>query len=172
MVLITEGFEVTCTVQDNGKGKSTLSYPLDPANVADFAAAQTARTAIVAALNGVTQGSIVGTTLKETQYENAIVFPASNVEIENKASITVQIRGKNKKANIRIPAVDPALFNGMSGAAADQIDVNNAALGAYVALYYPTAPVFISDGEHVDNQEPNNNGIVVGKRISAKNNNG
>ena len=170
MALVTEGFEISVTVQDNGKGRSTLTYICDPLTVPDFATAQTARTAIVTALGNVTEGIIVGTSLKEIQYENAIVYPASNIEIENKASVSLQIEGKNKKANIRIPAVSPGLFNGLSGAAADQIDVGNAALIIYVGNFLPSGYFTISDGEKVATSPAN--GIIVGKRISAKNNNG
>lgn len=172
MALVTQGFEITVTVQDNGKGKSTLTYVCDPATVPDYATAQTARGAVVSALSDIIQGVIVGTTLKEVQYENAIVFPASNIEIENKASITVQINGQNRKANLTVPTVSPAIFNGASGASADQVDVTDLFLEAYVDLFrHTTGYFYVSRDLHVADS-PNGNGIVVGKRISAKNNNG
>jgi len=170
MALVTEGFEVTITVADNGDNRSTLTYVCDPANVPDFATAQTARLAVITALNGVTDAVIVGTTLKEVQYEDAIVLPAALVENENKASVTVQILGQNKKANIKIPAATPTIFNGASGASANQIDVTDALLISYVAMFRAAGYFTLSDGEKV--AESPNNGIVVGKRISAKNNNG
>lgn len=171
MALVTEGFEITITVADNGNNRGTYTYVCDPVTVPDFATAQTARTSIVGALDTLTQCIIVGTSLKEVQYENAIVYPASLVELENKASITYQILGQNKKGNLKIPAPIPSLFNGTAGAAANQVDVTNAALTTYVGNFFSAGYFTISDGEKIA-QDPNTNGVIVGKRISAKNNNG
>lgn len=171
MALVTEGFEVTVTVADNGNNRGTYTYVCDPTNVPDFATAQTARTSIVTALDTLTQCIIVGTSLKEVQYEDTIVYPASLVELENKASITYQILGQNKKGNLKIPAPIPALFNGTAGSAANQVDVTNAALTTYVGNFFSAGYFTISDGEKIA-QDPNSNGVIVGKRISAKNNNG
>lgn len=172
MAIITTGFEVTITLQDNGKGKSTLRYVCDPAVVTNFTEAQAARDAAVAALADVTQGVIVATSLSELQEEDAIVYPASNVEIENKGSITVQLFGTSRKGNITLPTISPAMFIGTSGEAADQIDVTNAFLEAYADLFRHTTGEFFIARDQKIADSPNGNGIVVGKRISAKNNNG
>jgi hypothetical protein len=171
MALVTEGFEVTVTVADNGANRGTYTFICDPANVPDFATAQTARTSIVGALDTLTQCVIVGTSLKEVQYEDTIVYPASGVELEDKASITYQILGKNKKGNLKIPSPIATLFNGTAGAAANQVDVTNAALTTYMGNFFSAGYFTISDGEKVS-QTPNTNGVIAGKRISAKNNNG
>jgi len=172
MALLVQGFEVTLTVQDNGKGKSTLKYLCDPALVVTFADAQAARDSAVSALNDIIQGVITGTSVKEIQYEDAIVYPVSNIEIENKGSVTLALFASNRKGNLQIPTVSPAIFNGTSGSSADQIDVEDSFLVTYVDLFRNTTGVFfISRNQKVANS-PNNNGIVVGKRISAQNNNG
>ena len=171
MALVTEGFEVTVTVADNGNNRSTLTFVCDPANVPDFATAQTARLSIVTALDTLTQSIIVGTTLKEIQYEDAIVYPPALVENENKASITYQILGQNKNGNLKIPAPIPTLFVGTAGDAANVVDVVNAALTTYVGNFFAAGYFTISDGEKIA-QDPNGNGVIKGKRISAKNNNG
>ena len=172
MAFITQGFEVTLTIIDNGKGSSTLTYVCDPAVVTTFAEAQAARDAAVSALSDVTQGVISGTSVKELQFEDAIVFPASNIEIENKASISVALFASNKKGNIQLPTASPSIFVGVSGASADQVDVLDPFLETYVDQYRNTTGVFfISKNEKVADS-PNGNGIIVGKRISAKNNNG
>lgn len=171
MTLVTEGFEISITLMDNGGNKSTMQFVCDPANVTNYADAQTARTAMISALGGISQSVIVGTALKEIQYEDAIVYPASLVENENKASITLQILGKNKKANIRIPAPEPVIFNGLSGGGANQVDTTQALVTTLAGMFHATGYFLISDGEKVA-LSPNGNGVVVGKRISAKNNNG
>jgi hypothetical protein len=171
MALVTEGFIVTVTLMDNGGNTSTLTFVCDPLTVTDFATAQTARLSIRSALEGVTDAEVIGTTLKEVQYEDDIQYPASGIENENKASITLQIFGKNKKANIKIPAPKPTLFVGASGDAANQIDVTDPLLTTYVGNFLTAGYFTISDGEKIA-PTPNGNGIVVGKRITAKNNNG
>jgi hypothetical protein len=159
------------TVADNGNNRSTLTFICDPANVPDFATAQTARLSIIGALNGVTQSVIVGTSLKETQYEDAIVYPASGVENEDKASITYQILGQNKTGNLKIPAPDPTLFVSLTGNAANIIDNQDALLTTYLGNFQASGYFTISDGEKVA-ANPAPNGILRGKRTSAKNNNG
>lgn len=171
MALVTEGFEVSVTLADNGGNRSTLRYVCDPANVTDFATAQTARLSIVTALGNISESTIVGTALVETQYEDAIVYPPANVENENKASITYQILGKNKKGNLKIPAPEPAIFVGSSEASANQVNTQNALVTAYMGNFQAAGYFLVSDGEKVA-ANPAPNGVIVGKRISAKNNNG
>lgn len=171
MALVTEGFEIMITVADNGNNRGTYTFICDPANVPDFATAQTARTSIRTAFDALTQAVIVGTRLTEVQYEDAIVYPASLVELENKASITYQILGQNKKGNLKIPAPIPTLFIGSAGNAANQVNVVEPLLTTYVGNFFSAGYFTISDGEKIA-QDPNGNGVIVGKRISAKNNNG
>lgn len=171
MALVTEGFKVTVTLMDNGGNRSTLTYMCDPVTVTDFATAQTARLAVRSALEGVTDAEVVGTTLTEVQYEDDIVYPSAGIENENKASITLQILGQNKKANIKIPAPKPVLFVGDEGDSANQILVTAPLLTTYVGNFLTAGYFTISDGEKIA-PTPNGNGVVVGKRISTKNNNG
>lgn len=171
MALVTEGFEVQVTLIDNGGNRVVKTYQCDPATVPDFATAQTARLSIRGALEGVSDMEVVGTRLTEIQYEDAIVYPASLVEAENKASLTCQILGQNKKANLKIPAPKATLFNGTSGEAANQIDVGDALLVTYVGNFGSAGYFLVSDGEKID-IAVNGSGIIKGKRISAKNNNG
>jgi len=171
MAIVTEGFEITVSVADNGGNVSTLTYVCDPVTVVDFATAQTAEISIRGALAAVTDSVVVGSSIKEKRYNNAIVLPATGVQNENKASVTLQIEGQNKKANMKIPAPKATLFNGTSGEAADQIDVTDALLTTYFGNFLPAGYFTLSDGEKVST-DPNGNGIIVGKRIHAKNNNG
>lgn len=171
MTLVTEGFEITITAIDNGGNTVVKTYICDPANVPDYATAQTARTSIVGAFEGVSDMEVTGTSLKEIQYEDAIVYPPSLVEAENKASLTLQVLGQNKKANAQIPAPKPTLFNGTVGPSANQINVTEPLLVTYIGNFGASGFFTISDGEKIDTAV-NSSGIVKGKRISAKNNNG
>jgi len=172
MALITEGFEIVLTAIDNGGNTVKKTYVCNPALVTNITEAQTARLALVTQFEANSQLEITGTRLTETQFEDAIVYPPSNVEAEDKASITTQIAGKNKKANVKIPAPNPAIFVGLSGSAANQINVQDAVLQGYLAMYDGTTGYFtLSDGETIDTTI-NGTGAVVGKRVSAKNNNG
>jgi len=171
MAIVTEGFEITVTVADNGGQRSTLTYVCDPLTVMDFTDAQTAEISIRTALQAVTDSIVVGSSIKEVRYNDAIVLPAAGVQNENKASVTLQILGQNKKANMKIPAPKPTLFVGTSGEAADQIDVTDALLTTYFGNFLTAGYFTLSDGEKVST-DPNGNGIIVGKRIHAKNNNG
>lgn len=171
MALVTEGYEVQITAIDNGGNRVVKTYQCDPVTVPDFATAQTARLSIRSAFEGVSDMEVVGTRLTEVQYENAIVYPASLVEAENKASLTCQILGQNKKANLKIPAPKSTLFNGDEGEAANVINVKEPLLITYVGNFGATGYFLVSDGEKID-VAVNTSGIVKGKRISAKNNNG
>lgn len=167
MALVVEGFEITLTAADQGDNRVTKTYVCDPSVVTDLTLAETARAALAAAWVNVSEAVIVGMTIKQIFFEDAITLPTGNVENENKASITSQILGKNKKANIKIPAPVIGLFNGATGAAANQVDVTDAALLVYLTQFTDTNPFLISDGEKLAQAQP-----LVGKRISAKNNNG
>lgn len=173
MAIQTIGYAVKMTVRDNGKGRSTLTFNLDSTKVPDMLTARIARSAIYDALSDVTDGVISNTSLNELQFENALVLPVSNVEIENKAAISVQLIGKTRPATMTIPAVTPSIFIGLSGASADQVNVNNASVTAYASLYHDDATGYctISDGDKVA-VTPNANGVIIGKRMSSKNTNG
>lgn len=171
MALVTEGFEISVTLADNGNNRSTLTYICDPANVPDFATAQTARTSIIAALNGISQSVVVGSSLKEVQFEDAIVYPASGVENEDKASLTVQIEGQNKRANLKVPAPTPTIFVAASGEGANIVNNTNALVTTYLGNFLSAGYFTISDGEKIAG-DPAPAGLLRGKRITAKNNNG
>lgn len=167
MTLVVEGFEITLTAADQGDNRVTKTFVCDPAVVTDLATAETARSGLATLWVSVSEAVIVGMSIKQIWYEDAIALPTGNVENENKASITAQILGQNKKANVRIPAPLIAIFNGTTGSAANQIQPGNLSLIAYLEQFTTGEPFYISDGEKLAS------GIaLVGKRISAKNNNG
>jgi len=164
MALASGGWWVYVTVADHGDNRSTLSYQCDPVLVVDGITAQAAAAAIVADLDALTNSIIVGYRVEEVYYNDSIALPADGIENENKASITYSIDGTNKKGNFKIPAPISTLF-GTTGGAANQVNTALAALQSYADNFRTAGEFVISDGEKLDV-------VLVGKRISAKNNNG
>lgn len=168
MALVSDGFEMSITVADHGDNRSTLSYEFDPATTADFAAALVGAAGIAADLQALTNSVVVGYRVQEVFIEDAIALPAAGVENEDKASVTFSIDGTNKKGNFKIPApVSAGATNifGVVGPAANQVNTSAATLQAYADNFRTAGQFLVSDGEKLDV-------ILVGKRISAKNNNG
>lgn len=168
MALVSTGFWVTITVADNGDNRGTLEFQGDPAVLVDYATAAAQALLLIADLQNLIQGVITGYTVTERFAEDAIVLPASNVELENKASITYSIAGGNKKGNLKIPTPTPTalvVFVADSGAAANQVNTGSTFLQDYFDNFRAGGGFLISDGEKA-------NQVLVGKRISAKNNNG
>lgn len=164
MALASAGWKVYVTLADHGDNRSTLSYQTDPATVVDGITAQAAASDIVADLDALTNAVIVGYRVEEIYYEDSIALPADGIENENKASVTYSIDGNNKKGNFKIPAPVSAIF-GTTGGAANQVNTAYAPLQAYADNFRTAGEFVISDGEKLDV-------LLVGKRVSAKNNNG
>lgn len=168
MALVSNGWYGTVTLADHGDNRSTMKFQFDPATTADFAAALAAMANLVADLDAITDAEIVGYTVTEDFYENAIALPAAGVENEDKASVTYSIDGTKKKGNFKIPAPVSAGANnlfGTTGGAANQVNTSSTVLQAYADNFRTAGNFLISDGEKIDI-------LLVGKRISAKNNNG
>lgn len=168
MALVSGGWVGTITVADHGDNRSTLSYDFDPLTTADFAAALAAMAGLVTDLDALTNSTIVGYSVREVFYNDAIALPVAGVENEDKASVTFSIDGTNKKGNFKIPAPvstgADSIF-GTVGGAANQVNTAAATLSAYADNFRTAGNFTISDGEKLDV-------LLVGKRISAKNNNG
>jgi len=168
MALVSNGFWLTVTLADNGDNRSTLEFQGDSAILVDFATALTQSGNLITDLDALSQSVIVGYNVAERFYNDSIALPAGLVENENKASITYSIDGTNKKGNLKIPAPVPTVgvvFVGASGASANQVQVNSTEIQAYFDNFRTSGGFLISDGEKA-------NQVLVGKRISAKNNNG
>lgn len=168
MAIVSNGYWLTVTLADNGDNRSTLEFQGDPAILTDFATALTQSTNLITDLLAVTQSVLTGYNVAERFYNDDIALPAGLVENENKASVTYSIQDTNKKGNFKIPAPVPTVgvvFVGASGAAANQVQVNSTQIQAYADNFRTSGGFLISDGEKL-------NQVLVGKRISAKNNNG
>lgn len=168
MAIVSTGFVITLSAADQGGNIVNKTFYTDPAVVTDAATCETARAALATLWPTVSELVICGMGCKECFEEDSLTLPTGNVEAENKASITMQLNGTKNKGNIKIPAPVIGIFNGPTGAAANQVDVTDVALQTYLAQWIPaTGPFTLSDGQKAQSSTP-----LVGKRISAKNNNG
>lgn len=168
MALVSTGYRLTVNIYDHGGNVSTLAWRYRSATTADFASALSGAVALIADLVTVTNGVIGGYNVTEVFEEDSFALPADGVENENKASITYSISGTSKKGNLKIPAPIGSGANnifGITGAAANQVNLSATNLIAYTDNFRVVNQFEVSDGEALDV-------LLVGKRVSAKNNNG
>lgn len=148
LVARTHPFELFVRVADNSGKTTSKTFELQSA---DAAAAATDSAAIIAALNAVTAGVVKSYSINHVFVENALVLPASGVENENQALLSIRLASDpTKYAGFAIPAADPAIFVAASGAGANVVDTSNAAVNTLVALFTSTNEAYLSDGELAD----------------------
>lgn len=165
MALTLQEYRVVVNVVDNGNQTSTLTYYT---TAVDMTEAEADTVTILAALEDMTDCVVSGYHVGPYYREDNLVLPGPGVQIQNKASITVNLAGTAGKANIKIPGPKIDIFSGTSGRAADIVDANDAAVLAYVGLFEAAGVATISDGELVSTANP----IDGGKRIHSKSNRG
>lgn len=170
MALVQQGFKLTVTLVDASiEDQAVLTYKLDAVTYADAA---TARTAILALLDAVTACSIKSHNLSEIFVEDALVVPASGVEVENRAKVIAQIDGDPlKTATFFIPGASDALFLAPTGPGRNVVDPADANLIAYAGIWNVTSGYAnISDGEYLE--DGSSNGVLSGTRDHRKNSRG
>lgn len=145
MAEVSQGFRGEVELVDNGGNTTRKTYWL---RSTDAAGAATDMTAIIAAITNVTDAVILGYSFGEVFAQDSASYPASGVEIENQALIGTSIVGDLlKTATYTIPAPKPGIFVATSGDGANVVDVADAAVVAYQALFTAAGHAFISDGE-------------------------
>jgi hypothetical protein len=142
MALVADGFAMTVTLQDTQGDTVTKRYAL---RGADAAAAAADGVAIRTALAAVSESQIIGYSVGEVFIENAPAFPA---DADNSIKARVSWRKTNARAaSFDIPSPVEGIFVGTTGQANNTVDMTDAALLAYAALFYSTGNAFISDDE-------------------------
>lgn len=158
MAIVTDHFEITVKLVDEGTNFSTLTFQCRDAAYADVV---TAKTALVAALDAITDCVIQRVSINEIWANDAFAYPA-DVETANKLSMTIELAGGiGKKANLKVPGPIAAMFGATGTAGFNVLDTGNALILTYVALFAAAGDFFISDGEDAVT-------LVSGKRIHAK----
>lgn len=157
------------TLRDEAQNQTTKTYVV-PTSVWDPATALwadlvTLRDGLVTALNLISDGLIWKASVMIGQAEDTAVIGAAGSEVENIASVVVNLATIGKTAVLQIPAPVIGLFQGSSGKPKNQVDIADADLNTYVDLFQTTGGDFVlSDGEFVDDTTP----IDSGKRIHRK----
>ncbi len=158
MAIVTDHFEITIKLVDEGANFSTLTFQCRDAAYADCV---TAKTALIAALDAITNCVIQRVSINEVWKNDAFAYPAG-VETANKLSMTVELAGGiGKKANIKVPGPIDAMFGASGTAGYNSLDTGNAAIITYTNLFKAAGDFYVSDGEDLET-------LISGKRIHAK----
>lgn len=166
MVFTAGGFGMTVSFVDNGANQVTREYMMKPevATYDDAAAAAATMEPLVDAMTG---ASIPKYRVWQELYNSTYSLPVdAGVQVEDRASLTylLDVIG-SKKANINIPAPVIGLFMASSGPGANIIDVNDAAIIAFNAMFLAAGDFRISDGEAIAR-------ILAGHRVHSRSNKG
>jgi len=155
-------FFLSVTLVDNGNNSTTKTYDLQGA---DLTEATTNAGTVLTALAAVTDATIKGYNIGSRFVNDAFVFPASGVHIEDVAQITLSITDDPTKfATIAIPAPKSTVFEGTSGTAANRVK-NATIVTTYWELYQASSELYLSDGETAEI-------FISGKRIHRGSNKG
>jgi len=159
---VNQGFTFFYTFVDQGGNASTLRFD---ALSADYTTALLDVETVRQRLQALTRASLRAYGITDTFVDDAFVYPTGNVEIEDKASITVNLEGLSKRANVRIPAPVDSIFTTATGPGFNVVNGSNADVQAFLSIFQTTGGVCtISDGETVDDSTP----FQAGKRVSVK----
>ena len=158
MAIVTDHFEITVKLVDEGANFSTLTFQCRDTLYADVVIA---KTALVAALDAVTNCVIQRVSINEIWANDAFAYP-TGVETANKLSMTAELTGGiGKKANLKVPGPIDAMFGASGTAGFNVLDTSNALILTYTDLFKAAGDFYISDGEDLSV-------LISGKRIHAK----
>lgn len=162
MALVSAGFKLTVEFVDNGGNITTRSYDMRETVYAD---ALVDAAAAVAAVDTISLANIRSYTVAEQFVEDAFSVPASGIQNEDTAVVSVTLASNPlKTATLSIPAPSSGIFTGTSGFNADVVDVADAALVAFVDLFKAAGTLYISDGEAAAATSP----IAAGRRVHRR----
>lgn len=165
MAIVSVGYEVTVDLRDTSNSSSILTYDL---TAATFAEANTARLAIIAALDPMTLSAMRSVRLTEVFEEDAFNLPAG-AENAIKAEITGLLFGSPiGVGRVQIPAPTNAagvIWASTSGAGNNIVNGGTAEVLAYMSLFEEgTGEATIANGRTLI--VPVSQASIGGKRIS------
>lgn len=148
MAIVTDGFYIEMTVMDNNGDQTTRRFKMQAATQED---AETDGPAIVTAFLALTDAVLVSRSFGEVFVNDALAYPASGVENQNQALLDFIITDQpNKHATNSIPAAKPGIFVALTGPNASVVDLGDAAVVAWAAMFGPAGQLYLSDGETAD----------------------
>lgn len=162
MALVSEGWFLEVEFEDNGANITRRTYDLV---AEDETEASAAVVTVLAAVAGVSDALVKGYRVGEKFGQDSGSFPASGVQIENLALLVTQLETFDKSATYSIPAPKAAIFTASSGAAANIVNIGNAAVIAYHALFGSGGVATLSDGEEAG-------ALQKGRRVHRKSDRG
>lgn len=165
MALTGIGFGMTVSYIDNGSNVVSRDYAMDP-DITTYEDAEAAAVAMIPDIVAITDAGIPKYRVYQEYQETALVLPGSGVQVENTASITVQLaKPGNQKGNINIPAPKPAMFVALSGPQANIVNTGWGPLVTFTDNFLVAGSFTISDGDEITR-------MLNGKRVHKKSSRG
>lgn len=166
MAFLSSYFGCTVTFMDGGTNLTQREYTMDE-TIATFEDAVTAAEGIVGDLVAMSDAAFPRYRVWQNYDEGSLVVPATTVQIENTASLTVLLTAAGaKKANLNVPAPKASIFvNPVSGPQNNIVNMGSTLVTDFLANFLVSGDFTVSDGEEVARG-------LSGKRVHKKSNKG
>jgi len=162
MALVAGGYNLSFTFRDQQSNTSSVVYET---TVIDEATAETLRDDFIAAYNAVGNAQIIRADIIKVLEENAPANPVG-AEVQEKASLTLQLNGTADKANLNLVSPLDAIFtNSGVGISGNEVNTAFPALLTFVELWENGrvgGNLLISDGQAIVS---GGGGLLVGRRV-------
>lgn len=165
MAIVRGGYRASLTFVDTAGDETSRTYYL---RTTVAATAETALTDLITKIDPLTEAVLKKAELTLVFDNDAFVFPAGDINVENQALVSLQLVNPGKRASFSIPAPDPAIFVAATGAKHNDVDTSNADLATFVDQFKAAGTLYISDGESAHATTP----IIDGKRIHSRSSRG
>jgi len=166
MAFLASNFGVTVSFMDGGANVVTRDYEMDE-SVLTFDDANTAALAILADIVAATDAALPRYRVYQNNDEGSLVIPATTVQVENQASLTVLLTAAgNKKGNLNIPAPKAAMFvNPTNGPQNNIVNMSSSIVTNFLDNFTVAGDFTVSDGEEISRG-------LSGKRVHKRSNKG
>lgn len=162
MALVAGGYNLSFTFRDQQSNTSSVVYET---TVVDELTAETLRDDFIAAYNAVGSAQIVSANIVKALVENAPANPVG-AEVQEKASLTLQLFNTPDKANLNLVSPLDAIFtNNGVGIAGNEVNTSFPALLTFTELWENGrvgGNLLISDGQAIVS---GGGGLLVGRRV-------
>lgn len=166
MAFLASNFGTTVSYMDGGGNVVTRDYEMD-ADIVTFEDANTAAVALVADIVAMTDAALPRYRVYQNNDEGSLVIPATTVQVENQASMTVLLTAAgNKKANLNVPAPKASIFvNPVNGPQNNIVNMSATPVTNFLANFEVAGDFTVSDGEEIARG-------LSGKRVHKRSNKG
>lgn len=166
MAFLASNFGATFSFMDGGGNVVTRDYEMDP-DVVTFDDANTAALAILTDIQAMTDAALPRYRVYQNNDEGALVIPATTVQVENTASLTVLLTAAgNKKGNLNVPAPKATIFvNPVNGPQNNIVNMSATPVVNFLANFEAAGFFTVSDGEEIARG-------LSGKRVHRRSNKG